>query len=207
MDALWKDVRFALRMLRRTPGVAVAAIVGSRSASARTLPSSASSTACSSGRCPIAIRARSGGAQRQVPGAGAVSHSSLGAGAARSAEDDAGDVVGRRLYVWRLEFVGRQRRARACVRRRGVGKPLSHARRAAGARAQLADDEQLQGHNHVALIDDSLWRQRFGADAAIVGKKLLLDNESFEIIGVRRAACSSTARATCGRRFSPTIHG
>ena len=27
MDALWKDVRFALRMLRRTPGVSAAAIV------------------------------------------------------------------------------------------------------------------------------------------------------------------------------------
>src|SRR6476659_3171960 len=27
MDALWKDVRFALRMLRRTPGVAAAAVV------------------------------------------------------------------------------------------------------------------------------------------------------------------------------------
>src|SRR3954462_13691898 len=27
MDALWKDVRFALRMLRRTPGVAAAAVI------------------------------------------------------------------------------------------------------------------------------------------------------------------------------------
>ena len=27
MDALWKDVRFALRMLRRTPGVAAAAVM------------------------------------------------------------------------------------------------------------------------------------------------------------------------------------
>jgi putative ABC transport system permease protein len=36
----------------------------------------------------------------------------------------------------------------------------------------------------VALLSDALWRRRFGADPAVVGRRLALDGEPFEVVGV-----------------------
>ena len=44
-------------------------------------------------------------------------------------------------------------------------------------------DEQGSG-NRLALITEGLWRRRFGADNSIIGSKLLLNDESFEVVGV-----------------------
>ena len=44
-------------------------------------------------------------------------------------------------------------------------------------------DEQGSG-NRLALISEGLWRRRFGADNSIIGSKLLLNDESFEVAGV-----------------------
>ncbi len=39
---------------------------------------------------------------------------------------------------------------------------------------------------HVAVLSDELWRTRFGADAGVVGRTVVLDGETFEVIGVLR---------------------
>jgi len=44
-------------------------------------------------------------------------------------------------------------------------------------------DEQGSG-NRLALLTEGLWRRRFGADNSIIGSKLLLNDESFEVVGV-----------------------
>jgi putative ABC transport system permease protein len=38
--------------------------------------------------------------------------------------------------------------------------------------------------NHVAVISNGLWQRRFGSDPAAIGKTLMLDGESYSIIGI-----------------------
>ncbi|MBX6365910.1 MAG: ABC transporter permease, partial [Gemmatimonadetes bacterium] len=45
-----------------------------------------------------------------------------------------------------------------------------------------ADDEP--GSNHVVVLTDGLWRRVFGADPSIIGRKVLLDGEPYDVIGV-----------------------
>ena len=47
----------------------------------------------------------------------------------------------------------------------------------------LAEEDQ-PGRDHVAILADSLWRSRFHADPAILGQKILIDDVSYEVIGV-----------------------
>jgi predicted permease len=44
--------------------------------------------------------------------------------------------------------------------------------------------EAVAGHDHVVVLTDALWRNRFNADAQIVGRDLHLDGESYRVIGV-----------------------
>jgi predicted permease len=45
-------------------------------------------------------------------------------------------------------------------------------------------EEDQPGHDHVALINDSLWQRRFHGDPAVLGQKILLDGVPYEVIGV-----------------------
>ena len=45
-------------------------------------------------------------------------------------------------------------------------------------------DEDQPGHNPVVVLSDGFWRRRFGADRAIVGKPISLDNTMYTVIGV-----------------------
>jgi putative ABC transport system permease protein len=45
-------------------------------------------------------------------------------------------------------------------------------------------EEDRPGVPHVALLTDSLWRRRFSADPAIVGRLIALDGEPYTVVGV-----------------------
>jgi predicted permease len=51
-----------------------------------------------------------------------------------------------------------------------------------GRLLNLAD--QKPGQNLVAVLSDSFWRTRFGADPAILGRTLILDGQPYTIVGV-----------------------
>jgi len=55
--------------------------------------------------------------------------------------------------------------------------------RAALGRTPLPEEEG-PGGGKVALLSDSLWRTRFGGDPSIVGRRLVLNGEAYEVIGV-----------------------
>ena len=38
--------------------------------------------------------------------------------------------------------------------------------------------------NHVVILSNGLWQQRFGADASIIGKSITLDGQPFQVVGV-----------------------
>jgi predicted permease len=45
-------------------------------------------------------------------------------------------------------------------------------------------DEDQPGHQHTVVLGDQLWRDRFGADPAILGRTLELNDEGYTVIGV-----------------------
>lgn len=57
-----------------------------------------------------------------------------------------------------------------------------------GVRPQLGrtflPDEDTPGKHRVLVIDDGLWRSRYGADPSIVGKTVRVDGEAYTLIGV-----------------------
>jgi putative ABC transport system permease protein len=44
--------------------------------------------------------------------------------------------------------------------------------------------EDAPGHGHVVLLGNKLWRDHFGSDPAIVGKNVVLNGETYNVIGV-----------------------
>ena len=60
--------------------------------------------------------------------------------------------------------------------------PLIGVKPALG-RTFLGEDEQ-PGRDHVALLSHGLWRRRYGSDAAIVGRAITVEGESYAVIGV-----------------------
>jgi putative ABC transport system permease protein len=61
-----------------------------------------------------------------------------------------------------------------------------------GATAQIGrvfdTKDEIPGIAEVAVISDGLWHRRFGADPAIVGRKVRLDEDNYTIIGVMPAS-------------------
>jgi len=44
--------------------------------------------------------------------------------------------------------------------------------------------EDHEGKEHVAILSDGLWRRRFDADPAILGRSIQLDSQPFTVVGV-----------------------
>ena len=56
---------------------------------------------------------------------------------------------------------------------------------AAPARGRFFSDEEMEpGKDGVAILSDTLWRTRFGADPKIIGRSVRLDTKPYTIIGV-----------------------
>lgn len=60
----------------------------------------------------------------------------------------------------------------------------------------FGDDEDRAGSGRVAIISEGLWRSRFGADPAIVGRDVPLDGQGVTIIGVMPEPFRFPARDT-----------
>lgn len=61
------------------------------------------------------------------------------------------------------------------------------------------DDEDPEGHNQVVVISDSLWRRRFRADPAIIGRKITLSGRPLEVVGVLPAGFRFPTETDLGR--------
>jgi predicted permease len=57
-----------------------------------------------------------------------------------------------------------------------------------GVQARLGrvfrEEEGVDGRNRVAVISEGLWKRRFGSDPAVIGRKVLLNDLSYEVVGV-----------------------
>ncbi len=52
------------------------------------------------------------------------------------------------------------------------------------------DEETWQSPNHVVVLSDAAWRTRFGSDPSIVGKSITLDGRAAQVVGVMPAGFS-----------------
>jgi putative ABC transport system permease protein len=184
MDGLWKDVRFSLRMLRRTPGVAAAAVIalalgiGANTAIfsvvdgvlLRPLPYHDS-------RALVVINGAFPTLERpQVP----ISYPEF-----------------KDLLEQNRTMVNVAAFAQGDVNLSGTGGPPD--RISAGLATatffptlgvqpilgrNFTHEEELKGADQVALIDFALWQSRFSSAGDVVGKTLLLDNLPYKIVGV-----------------------
>jgi putative ABC transport system permease protein len=50
------------------------------------------------------------------------------------------------------------------------------------------EEEDQPGHDRVVVISDRLWTRRFQRDPAVVGRKIVLDGQPYEVVGVLPAA-------------------
>jgi len=48
------------------------------------------------------------------------------------------------------------------------------------------EEEQRPGQHRVAVLSEQLWKRRFGQDPGVRGRELLLDGESYTVVGVAR---------------------
>jgi predicted permease len=46
------------------------------------------------------------------------------------------------------------------------------------------EEDEVSGRNPVVVLSDGLWKRRFGANAAIVGRTVVMNNRGFTVIGV-----------------------
>ena len=56
--------------------------------------------------------------------------------------------------------------------------------RAALGRALTPDDDRLPGAHPVTVLSYECWRRRFGSDPAVLGKSLIVNGRSYEVVGV-----------------------
>src|SRR6185312_8153105 len=56
--------------------------------------------------------------------------------------------------------------------------------------------EDQQGNNRVAILSHELWRRRFNQDPTIVGKKIMLGGENYDVVGVMQPEFRFPSRLT-----------
>jgi predicted permease len=59
----------------------------------------------------------------------------------------------------------------------------------------LADQDQNSSQDHVAVLSAALWRSRFASSPSAIGKKLILDNQVYTVVGVAAEGFAYPVRA------------
>jgi putative ABC transport system permease protein len=181
VDTLRQDVRYGLRMLRRTPGFTVAALltltlgVGANTAIFTVVD------AVLLKPLPYADPDRLVSVGDRDPDG---SLSGVGLATALDWRERSGSFeqfAMIRLWIPTLEGDGDAERLPA-VRVSWNYFDVLGARPALG-RGFTPDDDRQDGW-HVALLSDRLWRRRFGADPKVVGRLVALNGQQFRVIGV-----------------------
>ena len=75
--------------------------------------------------------------------------------------------------------------------------------RPALGRGFTADDDRPD-HWRVLLLSDGLWRRRFSADPAIVGRTIVMNDREYRVIGVMPAVVRAARRRAVLRRVAPS---
>jgi len=69
----------------------------------------------------------------------------------------------------------------------------------------LPEEDRTPGTHPVVVISHALWRQRFGADPAVIGKTISLNAYRYTLIGVAPAEFTGTMRGTVNDVYVPIM--
>jgi predicted permease len=182
IERIWQDVRYAVRLLRRTPGFTVVAVFTLALAVA-------ANTAIFSVIEAVMLRPLAFKDSEQLVSIVRVIPNRPGVG---------GIIAAVHFAEWRRSsrsFDALSMLGGGAVSLTGSGEPetVPAARVSANlfsllgvtmqrGRAFLQDDEDQQ--LHVAIVSDALWKRRFAADPDIVGRTIALSGAPYTIVGV-----------------------
>lgn len=48
----------------------------------------------------------------------------------------------------------------------------------------FSTEQDLRGNGHVAILSHGLWRRRFASDTGVIGRSIVLNGESYQVIGI-----------------------
>jgi len=182
----WQDVRYSARLMRRTPGFAVAAIL---------------TIALGIGATTAMFSVVYGVVLRPLPYREPDRLVNLWSTAIKRGLPRA-NVGMANVYDWRarnhvFEDIAALRRV-ANFNLTGQGEPERLSGSAVSSNLfpvlgvtpligrTFTEDEDEIGHEHVALLTYPLWVRRFGADPGIVGRSITLNGEPHTVVGVMR---------------------
>lgn len=186
MDSLLSDIRYGLRLLRRSPGFAVLGIVTLALGIGATTAVFSVVNAVLLRDLPYRDPERLVFLYEPLPGIPNVPLEAWG-------------PVNGDFFTWQKE--NRSFAAMAMFTTEGLNASLGDASfRVSGSRVTadffgvlgvfpalgriLSDADAQAGHERVAVISDSVWRSRFDGDRSVLGKELLLNARPYRIIGV-----------------------
>ncbi|HLV96874.1 MAG TPA: ABC transporter permease [Candidatus Acidoferrales bacterium] len=69
----------------------------------------------------------------------------------------------------------------------------------------FSPSEAQAGNDHVVILSNELWRGRFGADANVIGKTTEIDGEPFTIVGVAPSNASTPMPWTSPQLWTPLV--
>ena len=183
MQTLWQDLRYGARMLLKKPGFTLIAIL--------TLALGiGANTAIFTIVSAVLLRPLPYPESERLVEIGRVFSGSDAAGAlngpkfvflrdhAQSFEAIAGNMRGSDLYLsdgGEAEYVGQLRVTADFFRTLGVAPAVG--------RGFTAEEDSPSGER-VAILGGELWRQRFGADGEIIGRKIALSGVVYTVVGV-----------------------
>ena len=204
MSALLADIRYALRVLLRTPSFTLAAVavlalgVGANTAIfsivnavlLRPLPYDAAGSAGPALPRAAAERLSRDATVQRV------------AGQLLRLEAGCDVFEGMAIYAFRQFTMTGERQRRIGRRRGGRRRFLRGRARAAGARAGVPRRRgQPRMRSHVAILSDGFWQSHFGGAADAVGKTLTLNGDVYTIVGVMPARFSLSVMGRRGARL------
>jgi predicted permease len=67
----------------------------------------------------------------------------------------------------------------------------------------LPEDDRPMGRDHVAVLSHSLWQRRFGADAGILGRDVVLNGQRYTVVGVAPAGFHGSERGIVSEFWVP----
>lgn len=206
MDRAWRDVRVAVRSLRRAPGFAIPAIatlalgIGANAAIfsgvyavlLKPLPYQHPDQLYT---VEIAIPER-------AAEVGALSGRIQDYLEWRHAETVFSGVAAMTPVQWNLTGTGEPERvggARVSINFFSLlGVPPAQGR-------AFAADEEQPGQDRIVVISDGLWRRRYGADPAIVGKAIDLDGQRHIVVGIAPPSLLVPTGTLLDLKFGPRV--
>jgi putative ABC transport system permease protein len=184
METLLQDIRYALRILRRSPGFTIVAVLALALGIGATTAIFSVVDAVILKPLPYADPGRLVQLWMRFTGIGIPNDQNWVSAPEfmdLQRNNSLSDIAAIGDESFNINIGGMPERIEAAVVSAGFFHLL-------GVQAQVGrvflPEEGHAGHERVVLLSDGLWRRRFGADPAVLGRKLIMNGQSNAIVGV-----------------------